>query len=235
MARVQYGAMITELTGSIGGTTFQRNRSGNIARTRSGTPKSITPLQSQAETTLMVSLKNWQNLTLAEQIAWDVFAIANNKTDRFGTVKVLTGLNWFTSVNISLELVGLVTITVPPVFGVTLPYNLTSFIVDQNKISIQQTPPLSPFKNGLLIFFTPPMSRTTTSFRRQLRLVSAVPQAPATEIDLTAFYETAFNMVWPWNATAGQFRIGVMVVAVEELAGITSIATLDITENVFAP
>lgn len=235
MAKVQYGAMITELTGSIGGTTFQRNRSGNIARTRSGTPKSITPKQSASERILANNLVDWQNLTLLEQQAWDTFATANPKTDRFGTVKTLSGLQFFTSVNISLELVSHTEIIIPPSFQVTLPYNLTTFTVDDVKIGIQQTAPLSEFKDGLLIFFTGPLKRTTTSFRRHLRLVAATSVSPATFLNLTTFYESAFNMTWPWAGVPGGYRIGCMIVSVEELSGITSLAVLDITSNVLSP
>ena len=50
MARVEYGAIVTDLTGSIGGTTFQRNSSGAIARSRAYTP--VNPSQQQSDGSL---------------------------------------------------------------------------------------------------------------------------------------------------------------------------------------
>ena len=235
MARVQYGAMITELIGSIGGTTFQSNRSGFIARTRSGTQKNITSKQTIAEALFTKWLQNWQDLTLAQQQVWDAFALITPKPDRFGTSKMLTGLNWYTSINVLLDTVAQAPRTTPPIPVVTAAWINDVFEASLNDIIIEHITSPVPAATSAMFFLTPPLKRTTTSFRRHLRLVHIINTITGDPVNLTTQWETVFGQTWPPAGKADGFKIGVMVVQVHNFRGISSLAFLDITPFTAGP
>ncbi len=96
MALVKFGGGVTQMSGSIGGTTFARNSSGNYARART-TP--VNP-QSSRQTAVRASLAfladAWsQDLTPAQRDAWRDYASAVVMTNRLGESTFHSGYNHF--------------------------------------------------------------------------------------------------------------------------------------------
>ena len=100
MARVTYGAGVTDYKGSIGGVTYQNNASGAIARLR--TKATVNPTASQAayQNRLSYLVSLWASLTQLQKDAWDTFAAANDHTTPWGDIKTLSGYQWFMSCNL---------------------------------------------------------------------------------------------------------------------------------------
>jgi len=68
MARIQLSGLLTDIKGSIGGSTFQNNASGLIMRNKSGTPKALRLKQSFPRLFPNAFNKLWHSLTLASQL-----------------------------------------------------------------------------------------------------------------------------------------------------------------------
>jgi len=96
MALIKFGGGVTQASGSIGGTTFARNRYGNYMRART---KPVNPnTQKQADIRACISqLSNvWSSaLSVVERGAWNTYAAAIAMKNRLGESMYLTGFNHF--------------------------------------------------------------------------------------------------------------------------------------------
>lgn len=101
MALVKYGGGIIQMTGSIAGTTFARNRYGNYSRARTK-PVNPNTVRQQAVRGFMATLTTrWaQTLTAAQRTAWNLYASSVAMTNRLGESIHLTGFNHYIRSNV---------------------------------------------------------------------------------------------------------------------------------------
>ena len=96
MALIKFGGGVTQATGSIGGTTFARNRFGNYNRSRTKPVNPNTALQSAARARLAYLAEYWSSqLSADERGAWATYAAAVASLNRLGESVYLTGFNHF--------------------------------------------------------------------------------------------------------------------------------------------
>lgn len=122
MAQVTYGAYITELKGSIGGSTFQRNAARKICRARPliFCPHSAWQLTRQRN---MARLSfHWSTLSSANKQTWVDLALAHNHIDHWSIEKTITGFQWFMSCNMNLLLTGAFILDTAPAWRVLNPF-----------------------------------------------------------------------------------------------------------------
>lgn len=115
MALVKYGGGVIQMTGSIAGNTFARNRSGNYARART---KPVNPNTSSSglardpgennqnliRSTLAFLTQRWsQTLTSAQRTAWNLYAASVLMKNRLGEAIHLTGFNHYIRSNVFLK------------------------------------------------------------------------------------------------------------------------------------
>lgn len=224
MAKVQFGAIIDTITGSVGGWTFHRNRSGNIVRSRGAALRNSTTKQTKAHQLHIKFLQLFQALTQANKDLWNVFADTFTKTDKFGQVKTLSGQNWFESINFNRELVGLPILDAPPVRDLPLATRDYQLAVGSRKIEIIFTPDFDPADTALIIFTTTFNTRITTSQRQFQRLTKVIPSGPFGTIDLTADWENTHGTPWPPSAPPICGRIATEVRTLRKSSGIASTA-----------
>lgn len=99
MALVIYGGGVTEFVGSIGGTTYQSNGSGFIARSKPIYRKRKTILQANHISTFVQWSQYYRNLSAPDKSDWQYFADNYTFEDYWGRTKNLTALQWFLVVN----------------------------------------------------------------------------------------------------------------------------------------
>jgi hypothetical protein len=130
MARIIYGSIITDIKGSIGGLTFQKNGSGTIARLKPRKNKTNTQKQRDQQPRLKQVQKEWNELTLVNKILWNDFAAVNNKIGLDGQEKKLTGYQWFLSINENRLLFEDSILLVPPVYEIVNPITGVHYVYD---------------------------------------------------------------------------------------------------------
>lgn len=92
MAKVKYGSTVAQLSGSIGGTVFARNRGGAYIRNKTAPVQPNSGLQADAKTVFAAAVNTWTNtLTSAERTAWNAYASAVPYTDIFGDTRYYSG------------------------------------------------------------------------------------------------------------------------------------------------
>lgn len=100
MASVKYGGGIIQMSGSIAGNTFARNRFGNYVRARTKPVNPKSDRQNIIRTILSYLTEYWhQDLDDEERNLWNVYAAAVAMQNRLGETIYLTGFNHFLRTN----------------------------------------------------------------------------------------------------------------------------------------
>lgn len=129
MAVVKYGGGITQISGSIAGTVFARNRYGNYTRPRTKPVNPNSTLQAQVREALSALAVMWSaTLTAAKRSAWNTYAAAVAMKNRLGETIYLTGFNHFIRSNVILSDKGLTVVTDGPTI-LSLPEKDPTFAV----------------------------------------------------------------------------------------------------------
>ena len=225
MALVEYGAIITDLRGSIGGVTFQHTNAGKIARLKPNKFKTQTEKARARHPFLMGTQTYWQNLTLDEQEEWNTYAGLHNKYDKFGNEKSLTGINWHASINYNFMLTGGAYQKTPPVY--VLPTAVPNFTVELSStaITINFSPAFAPANTAIKIWATIPLLSASMNFDRKLKYISVDITKNYASIDITADWETATGLDYSDIFSTGAFFIGVLIEPSEISSGVTSSPT----------
>lgn len=94
MAVFQLGALVTEIVGSIGGTTFKRQGTSRVMMKKSNGASRSTLLQNPRLGINSTIFKKWSTLSAPDQRAWSNLASENTVKDRFGNDIYLSGVNF---------------------------------------------------------------------------------------------------------------------------------------------
>lgn len=101
MALVKMGGGIVQMSGSIAGNTFARNRFGNYVRARTKPVNPKSEQQNFVRTSMSYLTERWSaELTAGERSAWATYAAAIAMKNRLGESVYLTGFNHFLRSNI---------------------------------------------------------------------------------------------------------------------------------------
>jgi photosystem II stability/assembly factor-like uncharacterized protein len=230
MARTQYGAMITELNGSIGGFTFQQNASGKISRTRVSRISANTLKQGYPKRSFIYVVSLWNGLSSIQKGLWNTFAAANPFTDYWGRTKTLTGYNWFMALNINLWLMEITEITTPPTLG--SPVVVPDFCLDVSDLALTVDfgTEYDPSEIELFIFASPPMRSASEKNRKALRLINIHSFFPVTVIDIATAWQSYYAFSWPPSSYSGSFSILVAIAAVNYTTGQASVFTTQLSQ-----
>lgn len=222
MARVTYGALITELTGSIGGITFQRNSSGNIARLKPNMPVNSSVNQQVQQNYLSQLISAWSNLSAANKTSWEVFAAAHDHINEFGETKVLNGFQWFLSCNLNLLLTSQATISAAP--GWTAITSLANFalVTDAANFDLDWTPSIDITGYRLLVYATPPVRQSSMKLRRSTFLIRIYDGGVIDTLAIETQYASVFNVVWADLFNSANCNIIIRVKIIQEGTGLSS-------------
>lgn len=97
MALIKFGGGVTQMSGSIGGTVFARNRFGNYARPRTVPVNPQSARQVAARTRIGFLAEQWREspMTDAFRLAWAAYAAGLSMQNKLGEDIVITGYNAF--------------------------------------------------------------------------------------------------------------------------------------------
>jgi len=222
MARVTYGALITDLAGSIGGVTFQKNSSGSIAKLRNKTPLNPSLAQSDQQVTLASLVAMWPTLSQAYQDNWAALAAAHTHFNAWGDEKTLNGFQWFMSCNLNLISAGWDPIEDAPAYASISPPNDFTLSADSDDFDIDIALGWNPGDDKILIYATPPLRQTSLKLRRSLFLLDSYTGGNITNRDIRVKYEAMFNLTWADFYASAACNIIVRAKQVEEDTGMAS-------------
>ena len=106
MATFKLGAIITDVAGSIGGTTIRRTPNGHAMYNKQGTQIKSAFAEKNKRVQLSSVFSSWARLSEAEQTRWKDLAVLYPQKDKFGGLKQLTARQFYTKLNAQLVPVG---------------------------------------------------------------------------------------------------------------------------------
>jgi len=130
MALIKYGPTIASASGSVGGTTFARNRAGAYIRQRSKPVVPVSARRTQINGWLGDLVAYWQTtLGASDRAKWDAAAKTTSFPNKLGDAYTPTGLNLYIRTNASLYCCAQAKLATPPInpvgppLGPTLTYD----------------------------------------------------------------------------------------------------------------
>ena len=102
MANIKLGAIITDIAGSVSGSTFRRTPAGIILYNKQGTQIKSAFAKFSVKNRITAIFRNWEILSNDDKIAWANNALLYPVTNKFGQLKYLTGRQLFTKLNTQL-------------------------------------------------------------------------------------------------------------------------------------
>ena len=196
MARVTYGSGVTELAGSIGGVTYQKNASGNVARLRPNPTVNPTALQAGFQTNMAYLVSFWPTLSQVNKDLWDAHAAAHPHTTPWGESKALSGYQWFLSCNLLRFYLYPIPRSTPGAwYNAPVPDQFT-IETSATYIRVAWVPNYDP-PYQLLFYASLPLRQSSLKLRRSMFFVKFVNSlASVANYDLTSEIETLFNVTW---------------------------------------
>ena len=163
MASVQYGVIITELKGAIGGSVFQAGNTAKVFRNK-GYRKGISSVIRQAVVARMVSqTSRWRALTDMQRTAWDSATEGWAFTDKYGNSYFGSGYQFFVAFNTARLSIGQAVVDTPNVtvayesitpsapafvFQTELDFNIDTTTTASQIVQCYASAPMSPGISG---------------------------------------------------------------------------------------
>lgn len=171
MARVTYGALVTEINGKIGGTVFQRNAYGFTAKNKPNmvVPNSVDQMTMQRSA--FQCTQAWQGLADWQRADWETYAATYPQYAKHNPSSQLSGYNVFLLRNMIAYYTGRGLIVSPSIvptvnssFAPTVQVNSTQMLLTYNG---------NPAPSGLAsyIFASNPLPGSASIARNLLRYV----------------------------------------------------------------
>lgn len=95
MANIKLGAIISDIKGSIGGSTFQRSQGGLTLKGKSTQSKTSTMNQQFIQANIARLTQVWKTLSFADQQSWGAAAQFYGVKQKYNTDKSLSGFQYF--------------------------------------------------------------------------------------------------------------------------------------------
>jgi len=225
MARVEYGALVTELTGSIGGMTFQRSKSGFICRVKPSAPRCYNDNQNYYQTILVRIIQKWRTLSLLQQQEWDVIAAANIHTNIYGRQYYLSGYNFFISCNLNSVLISEGWILSPPGQDPAESVPVALLDMDEHSAILNLSTQYDGTKSRLVLFTTPPIYSTRSKNIDKYLLTSIITKEKYKDFDFTSDWNNTHSLDYLSIYSLNGFRISAKIISINKTSGLNSVAT----------
>jgi hypothetical protein len=113
MARIKFGGIVSDISGSVGGSTFQRSNYGVSLRNKPTGILKRSPSQTTIRQLLSELHAAWRALTPGERLMWQQFISFSSPTIRRDSGILLTGHDLFIKYNMFRRMNGFAMMTVP--------------------------------------------------------------------------------------------------------------------------
>jgi len=172
MAILKMGAIVTQISGKVGGQTFGIGKNGQYLKNTGSYINAKTPKRTGVNSLLIAVTSSWRNLTNTERASWSAATVNFPYTNRLGQTVFYSGFNLYTKFNVNRLLVKQPLLLNPPTpitlstpSGFTMVPTTTTFVI-QGSVTSQN--------NQYLIYCTPSLSAGVGKNKSQLRLIDTI-------------------------------------------------------------
>lgn len=199
MAILKLGPLIIGIRGTMGGATFSANKSGPYVKGWAQPPLPTRVRQSAIQTTFSQIAAAWVATTQFNRDAWDTWAAgpAPPRTNSLGETILLTGFNWFQSLNGRRVMAGFSIRELAPTNPLPAAPTITSVLVTESGGGASTvTYPLDEF-DGFFAYYTVSMNTQPSgvSFNRPNYFPFIETAFGATSFAITSHLESIYGTI----------------------------------------
>lgn len=137
MAVIKLGSIVSDIAGSIGGTTFRRTSTGHAVYNKQGRQVKSAFAKASRKNELGNIFSSWYNVSESEREQWAINASNYPLKDKFGSTKYLTGRQLYTKLNAQLLPANAISdVKSFEPFVELAPVNIYSFDIDKNTLGL---------------------------------------------------------------------------------------------------
>ncbi len=213
MAKVKFGAIVTDCRNKLGSQVFSKNRYGAYTRSYKSSLTSNTSYQATVRSRLATFSTNWKSLTQTQRDAWNLAVYSFLQTDIFGSTIRPSGFDLYVKLNFNLNQIGLSPLTLPPLPGTVLNVGSLSIVADGSTPLVSVTFDNSMLSSDytILLLTTACISPGINYVKNLVRTIASFPGDSSSTQDVTTAYIAKFFTV------GGSNRISACVVTVNNL------------------
>ena len=208
MAKIQFGMMMTDARGKLGGQVFSKNRAGAYIRSKV-TPSNPQTLDQQSNRALLGSTsRGWSSLSAAERTSWNAAVVNWPRTTIFGSTAIPSGKSLYVELNKNLAALGETMISTPPTKEDMPILGLSTVVADISSTTITVNYSGDTGANVLQVRATPILSDGTSNAKNRFRVIYSSDDGGFSPADLYTAYVAKFGAL-----TAGanvQFSIALI-------------------------
>lgn len=208
-------SLLADIRGSIGGTTYSRNRGGSYARNRTVpiNPQSIN--QTRARSQLATASSDWALLlNNADRSAWNAYAETVTGLNVLGEAITYTGQQMFVRANTLLALAGQSAVTSAPTTNVVLNMSYSGGQINYDESADRVDITLdNPYTGFVVAFCGPPQAGAGYTLKVPYRAFGVFTATAATLIqvngsipDRRSFVDGQY-MAWRFQGVSSDGRI----------------------------
>jgi hypothetical protein len=200
MARIKYGSIIADISGSIGSATFQKSLYGNTLRNRPRNTRAGTAAQFAARSQLMQCQYAWRTMSEALRRQWNQFIAFSGQSINRDRGILTTGHSLFLKYNYARLQAGFSIVTTI-VYKSAPAWPTIDYIAESgNGIEIAFTDDLDALNIYPTVFLSPtrPESKSFTNEGLRFMFIDAVDEML---ISILTAYQNKFGL----NLTGGDF------------------------------
>lgn len=191
MAKFTPGPLAGQVSGSIGNTTFSRNRYGGYTRVRALPVQPNTIYQQQARSRLSTASQAWAALTDAQRDSWRQWSAQNPIIDRLGMSQVLAGNAAYVKINALRALCGDAALDTPPLAAAPTGLLTATLTADIGAGDFELAYTATPLGAGVKLFLQGAilLGDGKTYYKNRVRFLGLSSAAQASPLDVESLVE----------------------------------------------
>ncbi len=215
MAKVKFGAIVTDLRNKVGGHVYSKNRYGAYTRSYKTTLTSNTPAQIVAKSRLSSISATWKTLTDDQRTAWNNAVSNFRHTDVFGSIINPSGFDLYIRLNCNLDQVGVALLSLPPVPAEILTLTNVSITADGTAPLVALVFGSSPVPAGYAIVLS-----ATNNISPGISYVKNLVRGIAVlDAGTTSIYDATTAYLAKYSSITNGYRLSVSLVTVNKSTG----------------
>lgn len=199
MAKVKLSALVSDISGRVAGTVFQRSGFGLTMRSQPGVRTPYNPLNPESRNGAMLVNQYWQSLTIPQRAAWDAYAQFRPRPTRKDSTTFMKGQQVFfmeTHMRYMMYNYGSIfstTLNPNPVF-VPAPNILTvnAIVISGITMVLQHPQPVSTPSEAVILFLSAPMTASQASAHYKTKMIRFFTSS-GTDQNCGAYYESVYG------------------------------------------
>lgn len=194
--KAQFGAIVTDGRGKIGGQVMSKNKSGSYLRTKVTPVNRQTSAQQASRSRLASISQAWRGLTVAQRTAWNNAVGDYARTDIFGNLRNPSGFTLFQRLNNNLSAIGVALLSSPPVLRPVATVASADMAYITNYPAFEfATVDNVPATSAAVFLASPPMSQGISPSINLCSVIKVRPAGSGYSYDMTTDYSAKFGVV----------------------------------------